>query len=130
MSASELGDVGKKMHLEVSPDPLPEEVSFIRSDQHSFVKQGIPAVYISEGFKTVDPKIDAKKLTSEWETNYYHSPKDDMNQPNLNFEAAAKCTRVNLAIGYELAQQTERPRWNEGDFFRRFVKGKNGTDSH
>ena len=46
-----------------------------------------------------------------------------MNQPNLNFEAAAKCTRVDLAVGYEVAQQTNRPKWNDGDFFAKFAKG-------
>jgi hypothetical protein len=120
--AAIVSDVAQKMSLEVSPDPLPEEAFFIRSDQYSFVKQGIPAVYVSEGFKTVDPKVDGKKLTLDWEATYYHTPKDDMNQPNLNFEAAVKCTRVIAAVSYELSQQTERPHWNQGDFFTRFVK--------
>jgi len=46
-----------------------------------------------------------------------------MNQP-LNFDAAVKCIRVNLAVGYELAQQDARPKWNAGDFFERFVARK------
>jgi hypothetical protein len=28
---------------------------------------------------------------------------------------------VNLAVGYEVAQQTERPHWNHGDFFGKFA---------
>jgi len=31
--------------LEVVPDPLPAEVVFVRSDQFSFIKQGVPAVF-------------------------------------------------------------------------------------
>jgi hypothetical protein len=85
------------------------------------VKQGVPAVFLAEGYKTVDPKLDGKKISMAWEATHYHTPKDDMHQP-LNFDAAAKCTRVDLAIGYEIAQQTERPRWNDGDFFARFTK--------
>jgi len=27
-----------------------------------------------------------------------------------------------LAVGYEVAQQTERPHWNPGDFFNKFAK--------
>jgi hypothetical protein len=53
-----VADVAQKMRLEVSPDPRPEETFFIRSDQYSFAKQGVPAVYLGEGFKTLDPKID------------------------------------------------------------------------
>jgi len=119
---SVVDDVAQRVGLEVSPDPMPEEVFFIRSDQYSFVKQGVPAVAIGEGFKTVDPKLDGKKISLEWEAKYYHTPKDDMNQPNLNFAAAAKCTRIDLAVGYEVAQQTERPHWNAGDFFGKFKR--------
>ncbi|MBZ5707266.1 MAG: M28 family peptidase [Acidobacteriia bacterium] len=113
-------DVARHMGLEVSPDPVPEEVYFIRSDQYSFVKQGVPAVYVGEGYQTVDPKLDGRKLQMEWEATRYHMPSDDMNQP-LDFNAAAKCTRVDFAVGYEIAQQGERPRWNAGDFFEKLT---------
>ena len=114
-------DVAHHMGLEISPDPTPEEVSFIRSDQYSFVKQGVPAIYVGEGQKTVDPKINGANLADTWEATRYHTPSDDMNQP-LDFTAAAKCTRVNLAIGYEVAQANDRPHWNAGDFFRKFAE--------
>lgn len=112
----ELADAARHMNLEVSPDPMPEEVYFVRSDQYSFVQQGVPAVFLSEGFKTVDPKLNGKSISLEWESTTYHTPQDDMKQP-LNFDAAAKFARIDLAIGYEVAQETERPHWNAGDFF-------------
>lgn len=114
-------DVARHMGLEVSPDPAPEEVFFVRSDQYSFVQQGVPSIYIEEGYKTVDPKVDGKKMQLNWESTRYHLPGDDMNQP-LDFNAMVKCTRVNLAAGYEIAQHTERPRWNSGDFFAQFAR--------
>ena len=111
-----VGDVAAHMGLEVSPDPLPEEVFFIRSDQYSFVRRGIPSVFLSEGFKTVDPTLDGKKIYDEWMATRYHQPNDDMSQP-MNFDAAVKAARINFAVGYELAMATEGPRWNPGDFF-------------
>jgi Zn-dependent M28 family amino/carboxypeptidase len=111
-----LEDVAHHMNLEVSPDPMPEENFFIRSDQYSFVKQGVPALAISEGFKTADPSLDGKKITVAWMTTHYHTPQDDMQQP-LNFKAARLCTQVILAVGYEVAQALERPTWNQGDIF-------------
>ena len=33
------------------------------------------------------------------------------------FDAAARSTALNVLIGYEVAQQSERPAWNAGDFF-------------
>jgi Peptidase family M28/PA domain len=114
-------DVARHMGLEVSPDPAPEEVYFVRSDQYSFVEQGVPSIYIGEGYKSVDPKIDGKKMQIDWESTRYHLPSDDMSQP-MDFNATVKCTRVDLAVGYEIAQQTQRPRWNKGDFFEQFAK--------
>lgn len=112
----EVEDVAHHRNLELSPDPMPEENFFIRSDQYSFVKQGVPAVAISEGFKTLDPSLDGKKITIDWMTTHYHTPQDDMNQP-LNFNAARNCTQIILAVGYEVAQSTTRPAWNLGDIF-------------
>ena len=120
--AADVKDVAAHMRLEVSPDPAPEEVYFIRSDQYSFVKQGVPSVFINEGFQTVDPKLDGKKISEDWEAHYYHLPNDDMNQPNLHFDAAVKSTRVHLAVGYEIAQDPQPPHWNKGDFFAKFAK--------
>jgi hypothetical protein len=114
-------DVARHMGLQVSPDPLPEEVYFIRSDQYSFILQGVPSLYIEEGLQTVNPELDGKKMQLDWEAQRYHLPSDDMNQP-LDFNATVKCTRVDLAVGYEVAQQTERPHWNTGDFFEKFAK--------
>jgi len=114
-------DVARHMDLIVSPDPVPEEVYFIRSDQYSFILQGVPALYIGEGLQTVNPDLDGKKMQFDWEVQRYHQPSDDMSQP-LDFNATVKCTRVDLAVGYEVAQQTERPHWNAGDFFNKFVK--------
>ena len=116
-------DVARHMNLQVSPDPLPEEVYFVRSDQYSFIKQGVPALYIEEGVKTVDPKLNGEKMQLDWESSHYHRPNDDMSQP-LDFSAMVKCTRVDLAVGYEIAQQTERPHWNAGDFFEKLPSMK------
>lgn len=114
-------DVARHMGLEVSPDPAPEEVYFVRSDQYSFVQQGVPSLYIGEGYKAVDPKLDGQKMQNDWESTRYHLPSDDMAQP-LDFKAMVKCTQVDLAAGYEIAQQTARPHWNKGDFFEQFAK--------
>ena len=120
--SAEVNDVARHLGVEVSPDPAPEEVYFIRSDQYSFVKQGVPSVFISEGYKTVDPKLDGKQISEDWEAHYYHMPGDDMNQPNLHFDVAAKSARIHMAVGYEIAQAPEKPHWNPGDFFGSFAK--------
>jgi len=119
----QIRDVAQHMGLEVSPDPMPEQVFFIRSDQYSFVKRGVPAVMIGEGFKTVDPTLDGKKIFLDWMSTHYHTPQDDMTQP-LNFDAARKCTQINLAVGYEVAEAADRPHWNSGDTFGKLFANK------
>lgn len=106
----------QQMGYEISPDPMPEEVSFIRSDQYSFVLQGIPAVDITDGVKASDANVDGLEVIKKWLTKQYHTPLDNMEQP-LDYESAAKGTGLNFLVGYELAQQDQPPAWNSGDFF-------------
>lgn len=117
---STLGQVveqaASRMGLLVSPDPQPEEVVFIRADQFSFVRKGVPAVFAVGGFQTGDPQLDGAAMMKEWWQNIYHRPKDDFSQP-LDFEAGAKLAQVNFLIGYQVATEARRPTWNPGDFF-------------
>ena len=102
--------------LEVSPDPFPEETIFVRSDQYSFVRMGIPSVFLDLGLKSLDPEIDGGATLRNWLVTYYHSPKDDMNQ-SFDFESGARLARVAFLVGHDVATSQERPEWNEGDFF-------------
>ena len=106
-----------RLKLGVGPDPAPEQVSFIRSDQYSFVRQGIPSIDLEAGFGSDNPNIKPAEISDRWDANFYHSPQDDMQQPGLDFEAAAALTRVGFLCGLYIAQETERPHWNPGDFF-------------
>jgi hypothetical protein len=106
-----------RMHLLVSVDPMPQEVIFIRSDQYSFVRQGIPSIMPSPGFQSSDPKFNPMKIFGEWEETRYHEPQDDMEQPGLDFHAAAEFGRFAFLCGYIVSQEQQRPTWNRGDFF-------------
>ncbi len=117
---SSLGEVferaAARMKVELSPDPIPQETVFIRSDQFPFVRQGIPAAYAFVGLQTTDPDIDAEAAFWEWMATRYHTPKDDISQ-KMHFESGARYAGVNFLAGYLVAQDHERPAWNEGDFF-------------
>jgi len=117
---SSLGKTVEKAAQEVgysiSPDPMPEEVGFIRSDQYSFVLRGIPAVDMIDGVKAVDPKIDGLAVVKKWLVTRYHTPLDSMDQP-LDYDSAAKGSRMNFLVGYDVAQAEDVPAWNKGDFF-------------
>ena len=108
-------DAAARAGLTISPDPIPEEVRFIRSDQYSFVKQGVPAISLKTGSTSADPAIDGDKVTKEWLRNIYHTPKDDMNQP-FDWATGVKYAQTNFLIAW-MAANGERPRWVPGDFF-------------
>ena len=103
---------------EISPDPWPEEVFFIRADQYSFVRQGVPAIWICGGSHSTDPKLNGDTLTKLWRTNIYHTPKDNMDQP-LDFDSAARAVRLVFLVGFEVGEQAQPPAWDAGDFFGR-----------
>jgi Zn-dependent M28 family amino/carboxypeptidase len=105
-----------KEGFEATPDPYPDEVYFIRSDQYSFVRQGIPAVYFAEGIGSSDPTIDGRAVQMDFEKNHYHKPSDDLSQP-VDWETTLRFSRAGARIGYRIAMNDERPEWNEGDFF-------------
>lgn len=65
----------------VSPDPFPEEGFFVRSDQFSFVKKGIPALFVDVGVTSTEPGVDGLALLKKWLVTVYRSPKDDASQP-------------------------------------------------
>jgi hypothetical protein len=106
-----------RLHLSESQDPMPEEVVFIRSDQYSFVKQGVPAIFPVPGFKSDDPKIKPAEIFKSWEETRYHQPQDDMDQPGLDFDAAAEYARFVFLCGWLITEDSQRPTWNNGDFF-------------
>lgn len=103
----------QRLGFDVTPDPMPSEVIFIRSDQYEFVKKGIPAVFLVAGFKGHEP---GRVAGMTWIREIYHTQRDDMNQ-YIELEAGVTFARANFLIGLEVANQDERPRWNKGDFF-------------
>ncbi len=103
--------------LGIAPDPFPEQVVFIRSDHYSFIRQGIPSLFIKSGFKTVPgDTTDRSRSDVAWRSTTYHTPQDDMSQP-FDFDAAATHVKLNFLIGLLVCEDPARPSWNKGDFF-------------
>ncbi|WP_242916957.1 M28 family peptidase [Pontibacter liquoris] len=114
--AQQVQQASAYMGLTVEADPEPDQNRFVRSDQYSFVTQGIPALHIKYGNKTADGKNNLDVQVKEWRAKYYHKPQDDINGI-FDFEAGKKYAQLNFLIGYLVAQSAQRPAWNTGDFF-------------
>ena len=102
----------------MQPDPEPLRNSFIRSDQYSFVRRGIPAVKLDTGF---DPGTPEQKIFKDWLTNRYHAPSDDLSQP-VNLDTAALYEEITRHLLVSVANADARPQWKPDSFFRRYAK--------
>lgn len=97
--------------LRVVPDPMPEEMFFVRTDHYSFVQAGIPSVSIDTG-----PGGAGEAAIRDFLAHHYHRASDEVTLP-FNWESAARYTDANYALVRALADADARPRWNMGDFF-------------
>ena len=104
-------NAARQLKLEITQAAAPT-----LSDQGPFLLRGIPVLWVTAATDTGRPDIDGEELTSEWMAQIYHTPNDDLNQP-LDFGPAAALAQLDFLIGYQLAQDDDRPRWKPGDFF-------------
>ncbi len=115
--ADDLRRVGSALGVRVLTDPEPERRSFVRSDQYSFIKRGVPALSLKVGFDRDTPEHEVIK---RWRAERYHAPSDDLSQP-VNRETAVAFNRLYARLLTEVANRPTRPRWNSDSFFRIFA---------
>lgn len=118
---STLGDAAraaaKSQGLAMVADPYPDRNSFIRSDQYSFIRAGVPALAFKFGFKPGTPEADIERA---WRSNRYHGLADDLSQPVERAEAV-KFNAYMAAVVMQAANAPARPAWNAASFFKRFA---------
>ncbi|WP_428656861.1 M20/M25/M40 family metallo-hydrolase [Runella sp.] len=112
-----VAQAAKALKLGVEPDLEPKEGRFVRSDQYSFVKAGIPALHVKYGSKTSVPNFNLLESVKKWREATYHKPADGFANGIFYWSAGRKYAQLNFLIGYLVAQNPERPTWKKGDFF-------------
>jgi len=110
--------VARELGVEVQTDREPDQNRFIRSDQYSFIRHGVPALAFKFGYEYGSTD---EKTRLAWVRDRYHQPSDDLNQP-VDLEAAARFNRVIMALLRRVADDPARPSWNADSFFKRFTR--------
>ncbi len=110
--------VGAEMGVKVQPDPEPLRNVFTRSDQYSFILQGVPSVMVDIGNEKGSREAQIEK---DWLAERYHGRTDDVNQP-IDMSSAAKFNDLLTRLVLRVANESKRPEWNKTSFFRRFEK--------
>ncbi len=107
----------EKAGLTLSPDPQPEQGFFVRSDQYSYVKQGVPAVYLDLGFGN-----GGEEAQTAFQKDHYHKVSDEADL--IDYEQMRRFAQVNYEIAKGVANMDETPAWKDGDFFARIFNGR------
>jgi Zn-dependent M28 family amino/carboxypeptidase len=122
LDESTLGDdiraTARQLGLAVQADPEPQRNRFVRSDQYSFIKIGVPALAMKVGYEANTPEA---ATAAQWTAERYHAPSDDLSQP-VDLAAGEKYIEVLRDLAARIANRTDRPAWNETSFFKRFAR--------
>jgi Zn-dependent M28 family amino/carboxypeptidase len=122
LDESTLGDdvraVAEGEKVIIQADKEPDRNRFIRSDQYSFVKIGVPALAFKFGWIK---GTDEEKIFQDWVRTRYHAPSDDIDQP-VDAPAAAHFDHLLLLLATRVADADTRPTWKPNSFFKRFAQ--------
>lgn len=117
---SDMGDrltvAAGELGLAVAPDPFPEQGIFTRSDQYSFVKRGIPALFLYMGFSDLQGRPVGRALWDETLATHYHQPTDDLALP-IDYGVTAKFADVFRRLVLEVANAASAPKWRPESIF-------------
>ncbi|NNU17309.1 M28 family peptidase [Parvularcula sp. ZS-1/3] len=90
-------------------DPLPEQGFFTRSDHYSFMRRGIPSVYLVVGGGDVNRQRADVRLAGQ--------PSDPDQPSPLRFDELSRYVGLHQDMVREIADADLAPRWNEEDVF-------------
>jgi Zn-dependent M28 family amino/carboxypeptidase len=101
----------------VKPDQFADRGYFYRSDQFSFAKIGVPAMYLDTGTEFVDRPADwGKQQVNHYTDVNYHQPSDEYDD-SWNFDGMVSDALLGYWTGLAIANTDGMPVWNAGDEF-------------
>jgi Zn-dependent M28 family amino/carboxypeptidase len=101
----------------VKPDQFADRGYFYRSDQFSFAKIGVPAMYLDTGTEFVDrPPEWGREQQDHFTMVNYHQPTDEYD-PSWNLDGMISDALLGYWTGLAVANADEMPTWTPGDEF-------------
>ncbi len=104
------------------PDPNPHTGMFFRSDHFSFVKKGVPSLFVrgnNDSWENGKEWMAKKELN--WLKNNYHKPTDEYDE-NWDLSGVADDAKLLFRVGYKLSNESHFPKWKEGSEFKSILK--------
>jgi Zn-dependent M28 family amino/carboxypeptidase len=101
----------------LEPDQFPDRGYYYRSDQFSFAKIGVPALFFDDGTDFIGrPAGWGRKQIEEWELKKYHQPSDRLDG-SWNFDGMIEDAQLDMLSAWLIAQADAMPTWKPGDEF-------------
>ncbi|MEO8020064.1 MAG: M28 family peptidase [Pseudomonadota bacterium] len=117
LEESDLADdaraVASALRIEVQPDPQPQRNRFIRSDQYSFIRAGIPSLATKIGYLADSKEAE---LDRKWQAERYHGVTDSADQP-VDLAAIGTYEEYVKRLAVRIANRKEKPRWYDSSVF-------------
>ncbi|RUO44421.1 peptidase M28 [Aliidiomarina taiwanensis] len=133
---SSLGDVvataAEQYGISRSPDPMPEQAIFTRSDHYALVKKGIPAVFLMTGFQSQHDDEDGGQVWADFFAEHYHQHSDEISTLSeqyggIRYDAGVVFSQINYEIGYLIGTAQKRPEWLPESYFGQVFGGHRAT---
>jgi Zn-dependent M28 family amino/carboxypeptidase len=103
---------------EVTPEPMPEQGVYFQSDNFSFAKVGVPALYEKAGLDdTARGPVWGRARLDDYLAHRYHQPSDQYS-PDWDVRGALDDLRLYYEVGNRVAHSGRFPRWYPNSEFR------------
>jgi len=101
----------------VKGDQFPDRGYYYRSDQFSFARIGVPALFFNDGTDFIGrPAGWGREQIEQWELHKYHQPSDRLDS-SWNFDGMIEDAQLAMLSAWLIAQAEALPTWKPGDEF-------------
>jgi len=101
----------------VKGDQFPDRGYYYRSDQFSFARIGVPALFFDDGTDFIGrPPGWGREQIEQWELRKYHQPSDRLDD-SWNFDGMIEDAQLAMLSAWLVAQADALPAWKPGDEF-------------
>jgi hypothetical protein len=112
-----LAELAEKQGRYVTGESTPRSGWYYRSDQFSFARIGVPAIWFKSGTDFIDrPEGWGEQQYADWIDRNYHRPSDEV-EDSWNFDGLLEDAHLGFQLALTVASADEMPRWYSGDEF-------------
>jgi Zn-dependent M28 family amino/carboxypeptidase len=103
---------------EITPEPMPERGAYFQSDDFTFAKAGVPALYAKGGFDdAARGPVWGRARLDDYMAHRYRQPSDQYS-PDWDVRGALDDLRLYYDVGNRVAHSRRFPRWYPSSEFR------------